>query len=139
MLKIGDIVLQVDKKTQEIVDVLTISKHNSIDIYVCYDSKQDLYLFDSNQIGKGRYELLTKDHEQRYNEYLYKNKIKEWFFNYKFSLEEMENMYNLFNTILETDNDKKLFFETIKNPREPNEALKKAFKNRNKFFTDKEL
>ena len=40
------------------------------------------------------------------------------------------------NQILATECDKKLFFETIANPCEPNEALKKAYKNRNKFFTE---
>ncbi|WP_291723623.1 hypothetical protein [Bernardetia sp.] len=40
------------------------------------------------------------------------------------------------NQILATEHDKKLFFETIENLREPNEALKKAYKNRNKFFIE---
>ena len=36
--------------------------------------------------------------------------------------------------ILRSDKDKKLFCETINNPREPNEALKKAHKKRNEIF-----
>ncbi len=57
-----------------------------------------------------------------------------------FSLEqESKRIVEKHNQILATQRDRKLFFDTIENPREPNEALKKAYKNRNKFFTDAEF
>ena len=36
--------------------------------------------------------------------------------------------------ILGTEHDRELFFDTIENPREPNEALKKAYESRDSFF-----
>lgn len=41
--------------------------------------------------------------------------------------------------ILATERDKKVFFDTVENPREPNEALKEAYKKRTDFFEDDEL
>lgn len=57
-----------------------------------------------------------------------------------FSLEqESKRIIEKHNQILATERDRKLFFDTIENPREPNEALKQAYKNRRKFFTDDEF
>lgn len=57
-----------------------------------------------------------------------------------FSLEEeSKRIIEKHNQILATERDRELFFDTIENPREPNEALKKAYKNRRNFFTDDEF
>jgi len=57
-----------------------------------------------------------------------------------FSLQqEAERIVEKHNQILATERDRKLFFDTIENPREPNKALKEAYKNRKKFFTDEEF
>ncbi|PIY12282.1 MAG: DUF1778 domain-containing protein [Flexibacter sp. CG_4_10_14_3_um_filter_32_15] len=54
-----------------------------------------------------------------------------------FSLEqESKRIVEKYNQILATERDRRVFFETIENPREPNQALKKAYRNQKKFFTD---
>jgi hypothetical protein len=54
-----------------------------------------------------------------------------------FAIEYLQVSKNKFlaNQVLKTERDRKLFFDTIENPREPNEALKKAYESRD-FFID---
>lgn len=52
---------------------------------------------------------------------------------------DLGNVFVESDIILATPRDKKVFFDTVENPREPNEALKEAYKKRKVFFEDDEL
>jgi hypothetical protein len=139
MLKIGDKVARIDNETNEVVGVFTFVSIHEWTGCARIENENDYYFIKyldglSSLNKKYSYELLTKDHEQRYQNFLHKQTVNEWFSNKQFSFEEKEAIYHACNVILATNKDRRLFFKTIESNREVNPHLKKAFKNMSKLF-----
>lgn len=112
MLKIGDKLAQINKKTNEVWNIFRVEGSNNGFIYLqstlyctSIDGKTSLDLpFPNYTDDFCSYEPLTKEHEQRYQKFLYKKDVNEWFANKEFSFEEKESIYISFNAILATEN-----------------------------------
>ena len=107
-------------KAMEALDVLSFLLHCPSEIDLSVD------ITDIRQFVSSNWNVV----ESVFNNWKEKKEFK-----YGFAEWRTLNSFKSF-TILVTEEDKKLFFDTIENPREPNKALKEAYKNRNKIFTD---
>ena len=139
MLKTGDKVARIDSDTNEVVDILTCIELDRNNLMRMNGSEFVEWINPitlENPKNYETYEKLTKDHEQRYQNFLHKQTVNEWFNNKEFSFEEKEAIYNSFNVILTTERDRKVFFESLQDNSEPNQEMIKTYKNINKFFTD---